>query len=57
MTFPAEAVDKNLKPRAEQALEVDQFFSKYDQQARKRKAESSDTINVLCPFHKGLMQC
>jgi hypothetical protein len=57
MTFPAEAVDKNLKPRTEQALEVDQFFSKYDQQARKRKAESSDTINVLCPFHKGLMQC
>jgi|GEM_PF-2109006 len=26
MTSPAEALDKNLKPRAEQALEVDQFF-------------------------------
>jgi hypothetical protein len=57
MNFPAEAVDKNLKPRTEQAPEADQFFSKYDQEECKRKAESSDTINVLCPFHKGLMQC
>jgi hypothetical protein len=57
MTFSAEAVDKNLKPMTEQASEVDQFFSKYDQEECKRKAKFSDTINVLCPFHKGLMQC